>query len=153
MRKRAETILTKAGYYRTWTHDQGKPPITVAILADYAAQNPGLDPRDYGFNPPWSSADWYEGYKGDSRRCTAQYQDVKAALRECYLTDVTDQHVIDAAPQAFSGRLEVIKTGDKIKLIYTTGQYYPTEYRAATAAVLFRATHLAKLEQQEHAHS
>jgi len=149
MRKRAETILTKAGYYRTWTHNHGEPPTTIAALANYAAQNPGLDPRDYGFNPPWSSHDWYEAHKGDARRCTAQYQEVKAALRECYLLDVTDQHVIDAAPQAFSGRLEVIKTDDTIKLIYTAGQYHPTEYRAATAAVLFRAAALAKLEQQE----
>ena len=149
MRKRAETMLTKAGYYRHWTHNEGTPPATVATLADYAAQNPGLDPRDYGFDPPYSSADWHEAYMGDSRRCTRQYQDVKAALRECYLMDVTDQHVIDAAPQAFSGRLEVIKTADKVKLTYTAGQYQPTEFRAATAAVLFRAATLAKQEQRE----
>jgi hypothetical protein len=88
---------------------------------------------------------------GDSRRCTSQYQDVKAALRECYLMDVTDQHIIEAAPQAFSGRLEVIQDGDSVRLDYTAGQYQPTEYRAATAAVLFRAATLAKLEQQDRA--
>jgi hypothetical protein len=147
MRKRAETMLHNAGYYRTWTHNEGNPPATVATLADFAAQNPGLDPRDYGFDPPYSSPDWHQGYMSDSRTCTSQYQAVKEALRECYLTDVTDQHVIDAAPQAFSGRLEVTQEGDSVKLDYTPGQYQPTEFRAATAAVLFRAATLAQQER------
>ena len=68
--------------------------------------------------------------------CGTKYE-WNAALRECYLLDVTDADILDAAPVAFSGRLE-IKPRDKggYSLHYCVGQYAPTEYRAACAAVL-----------------
>jgi len=149
MRQLAENILTGAGYYQGWTRSRSDPPALIELLADYASSRPGLDPRDYGYDPSdggrYSSADWRQCYMQDSRRYTAQYQDVKTALRECYLVDVTDQDIIDAAPRAFSGRLEIEKTDKGYKLSYCAGQYAPTEYRAAIAAVLFAAARVAKV--------
>ena len=148
MKKRAITILNKAGYYRTWTKNAGEPPETIKALAEYASTNPGLDPRDYGYDPPYSSADWHQAYKGDSRLCTKQFLWVKEALRECYLVDVTDRHIIEAAPQAYSGRLEITQEGDTVKMDYCPGQYAPTEYRAAVSAVLRGAVIKARAEAQ-----
>jgi len=150
MRKRAKNILSKAGYYRNWQPDNGEPPVLIAALADYAVQRPGLEPADYGYDASdcgrYSSPDWRQYYMQDSRMCTDQFQDVKKALRECFLTDVTDQNILDAAPQAFSGRLEVEKIDNSFKLHYCAGQNAPTEYRAAIAAVLSYAAILAHRE-------
>jgi hypothetical protein len=150
MRKRAETALHRAGYFRQWQHDNGTPPALIAALVDYAAQNPGLDPRDYGYDPAdfgrYSDPHWREAYQGDSRTITRQWHDVKAALRECYLLDVTNEDILAAAPQAFSGRLEITPDG---KISYTPGQYPPTEYRAAVAAVLRRAAWIVQNRNKE----
>jgi hypothetical protein len=48
---------------------------------------------------------------------------------------ITAEHLTAAFPRAFSGRL----SWDGAKLDYCTGQYWPTEYRAAACAVLASA--------------
>jgi hypothetical protein len=35
-----------------------------------------------------------------------------------------------------NGRLEFVYVGDGVRLEYTTGQYFPTEYRAAACSML-----------------
>ena len=145
MRKRAENALHAAGYYRQWDAISAEPPRLVAALVDYAAANPGLDARDYGFDPAdfgrYSSPDWRAAYMTDSRMIMRQWQDVKRAARDCWLADVTDQDIIDAAPRAFSGRLEIDAAGN---IDYCPGQYQPSEYRAAAAAVLRYVVTIAK---------
>jgi hypothetical protein len=43
---------------------------------------------------------------------------------------------VDAARSAFSGRLNIQQVdGEGVRIHYTTGQYYPAEYRRAVAAV------------------
>lgn len=37
--------------------------------------------------------------------------------------------------RAFSGRLSIVERDGKVALDYCTGQYFPTEYRAAACAV------------------
>ena len=142
MRKHAENALHAAGFYQHWNDNEGKPPALIALLVDYAAQRPGLDPEDYGagYDPYWRDC-----YRQDSRRATAQWQDVKRAARECYLTDATDA---DALLAAHGGRLEITPTDTGYKIAYCAGQHAATEYRAAVAAVLKRAAYLAKSRQE-----
>jgi len=49
---------------------------------------------------------------------------------------LSDAEIRDASKMAFSGRLSFDDNGE---IDYTTGQYWPTEYRAAACAVLASA--------------
>lgn len=106
-------------------------PVGLKMLASYAAKNPGLDFRDYG---------GVTAYRGDSRMITEQLHDVRTALRFACAVNVQDDHLIDASR---GERLTLEQTGDGLTLDYTTGQYWPTEYRGAVARLLERATRTA----------
>ena len=94
-----------------------------ALLREFVSQRPGLDFADYGD---------VTVYRYDSRRITQQLNDAKEMLRFCelYSVDITERNF-----SAFSGRLSL----EDGKLSYCTGQYWPTEYRAAVCAVLASA--------------
>ncbi len=119
----------------------------ICALIDFAAQNPGLDFANYGN---------HASYGAEARSISADWRRVKAALAEAAAEGVTDADVIAEAPHAFSGRL-VWKTTRTVwegqapnctsreepaqgHWDYCTGQYFPTEYRKAAAAVLEAAT-------------
>jgi hypothetical protein len=46
---------------------------------------------------------------------------------------------IVAACRAFAGRLQLVERDGAVAVDYTTGQYFPTEYRKAACAVLASA--------------
>lgn len=128
---RAQKILSSTNYNAT------QHPAIAALVA-FAAQNPGLDYRNYG------SA---SSYRSDSRSITAALKRFTEALEECDQLGVTDADVIAEAPHAFSGRLEwaqanrsVDENGVRFPAVsrwdYCTGQYFPTEYRNAAATLL-----------------
>lgn len=48
---------------------------------------------------------------------------------------ISGQALLDAAKLNFSGRLKIVETLTGHKVEYCTGQYFPTEYRRAVAAV------------------
>jgi hypothetical protein len=49
---------------------------------------------------------------------------------------ITGEDIIRASEHAFSGRLSINVTNDGLVSIdYCTGQYFPTEYRKAVAAI------------------
>lgn len=108
-------------------------PALVALV-DYAAQNPGLDYRNYG--EPTS-------YNAESRSIRKDWVRVCEAVQEAARAGVGDKEIIEAAPQAFSGRLVWVIPGPNVlgEWQYCTGQYWPTEYRKAVASVIERATH------------
>ena len=114
--------------FPAWT-DPATLPASLRALAAYAAQNPGLDWRDYGHGP---------SYRADSRRITRDLQRCRDAMRSCAAHwGITDAHVIEAARRTFAGRLALeLRADGSVRVDYTTGQYWPTEYRAAVAAVL-----------------
>ena len=127
MTKRATQALAAAGYS---TNNQ----TALVLLVEFAAQNPGLDFANYGDLKP---------YRADSRQIGRDWNRFKAALKEAAYLNGTDQDVIQAAPHAFSGRLEWKtptwwETGkaQPLQWHYCTGQYFPTEYRKAAASVL-----------------
>ena len=109
--------------------DPATLPASLRALAAYAAQNPGLDWRDYG----WRA----EGYRADARRITRDLQRCRDAMRSCVVYPIADADVIEAARHTFAGRLALeLRADGSMRVDYCTGQYWPTEYRAAVAAVL-----------------
>ena len=113
-------------------------PTGLQMLAAYAAKNPGLDFRDYGD---------VTAYRGDSRMITQQMHHVRTALRFACAVNVQDDHLIDVSR---GERLTIERTSEgRLMLDYTTGQYWPTEYRGAVARLLERATRAAARSVKE----
>ena len=121
-----------AGYW-TLSDDSAKQSIT-AIVA-YAAQNPGLEYGNYASG--WNDKEGRAAYFAESRQITKDWHSVCDTVRGLY--NVTEADILEASRGAFSGRLQVTREGEKIKIEYCTGQYWPTEYRKACAAVLKQA--------------
>lgn len=103
---------------------------TVHALVNFASTRPGFNFADYGD---------VAAYRADSRAATRDLRAVRElASVASYL--VTDEEVIEAARnsrvtlESYSG-----EHGAGYRVSYCTGQYYPTEYRAAVARVLASA--------------
>lgn len=113
----------------------------IDLLEAWIKQRPGLDPANYGF-PVYGMEAWKEAkraYTSESRRITAQLHDARELLRAVELSGGLDADTLLNAFRAFSGRLSIKQDGDEWRLEYCTGQYWPTEYRAAACAVLASA--------------
>lgn len=104
------------------------------LFAKWIMQRPGLDPREYG-----GGVDGWRAYRNEANRIS---KDRVAALRELWplsydWVEFDPQAMGEALALAFSGRLTLCKSADgTIAFTYTTGQYWPTEYRPAAKAVL-----------------
>lgn len=107
----------------------------IESLNKWIKQRPGLDYANYGGEP--------KAYRDELRSITRTYQDARELLAFVAMRDdITTigcgmSDIITASTRAFSGRLEINETTGAIN--YTTGQYWPTEYRAAVCAVLAAA--------------
>lgn len=104
----------------------------IAALRAFVNRRPGMDPRNYG---DWSS------YRSESRSVTRDKEDALELIRAVEWRDsISGEDLQKAFRGAFSGRLscETTVSADgyyTAKLDYCTGQYFPTEYRRAAAAV------------------
>ena len=94
----------------------------LAALYAWIVQRPRLEYGNYG-----DAA----AYRSELRRIARQKNDALAMLSYVGASHVTGEQMA----AAFSGRL----SWDGQKLNYCTGQYWPTEYRAAACAVLAAA--------------
>ena len=103
-------------------------------LLVFAAQNPGFEWGNY-----WSGdrARSLAAYNGDARPVTRQLREIKAMRWQ--FAGLTDEMMRQAASLAYSGRLSFRDDG---AVEYCTGQYWPTEYRKASLAVLKRAVEI-----------
>jgi len=144
MSKRAESALLNT--YRVIAANQP----ALHGLVQFAAQNPGLDARNY-VTAHSHDADGWRAYRQEARAINQDWQHFKTALAIAAQEGVTDKEIIEAAPRAYSGRLTWIskdflreKHGLNADYTprwdYTPGQYFPTEYRKAACAVLEAAT-------------
>lgn len=136
MKTRARNLISGTRYNET------EHP-AICLLVAFAAQNSGIDSRNYG-------TDW-QAFRQEQRSISADLKRFKTALHAACMEGVTDAEVIAAAPDAFSGRLEWhtrTTIGGKQPILsewrYCTGQYFPTEYRKAAATVLEYATRAVK---------
>jgi hypothetical protein len=103
-------------------------PILDTLRA-FVDRRPGFDPRKY------SDA---SSYRADTSRAQRDRRDAHALLgavyREAFSTDDNGRDkLLCCLREGLRGRLELRDDGS---VHYYAGQYYPTEYRAATCTVL-----------------
>lgn len=91
-------------------------------LRNWINQRPGLEFGNYGDVP---------AYRSEQRRIARDRRHAREMLNAVENSGATLEQ-IKAGFRAYSGRL----SWDGKKLDYCTGQYWPTEYRAAACAVL-----------------
>ena len=106
-----------------------KTQILDALQA-WINQRPGLEFGNYGD---------VANYRQESRRITRQKHDAEELLRSVRWRDGITAERLANAFRAYSGRLELTEKDGEACLDYCTGQYWPTEYRAAACAVLASA--------------
>lgn len=103
----------------------------IAALRAFARQRPGLEYGNYG-DPV--------AYRAEMRSILKYLHHAETLLANVAWRDsITADKLIHAAQHAYSGRLTIVEKGDKVAIDYCTGQYWPTEYRAAVCAVLSAA--------------
>lgn len=107
----------------------------IETLHDWINQRPGLEPANYISG--WDDTAGRSAYRSESRSITKDLHDARYFLDYVAIRDsITAEQILDAARHSFSGRLSIEPDGDGFKVDYCTGQYWPTEYRKAAAAVL-----------------
>jgi hypothetical protein len=108
------------------THETGDT-LKVSILAalrKFVGQRPGLDFANYG-----DAA----AYRAESRSITRDLNHAKTLLRKVETASgISGLNLIEATR---GSRLKIVETLTGHKVEYCTGQYFPTEYRRAVAAV------------------
>ena len=103
----------------------------LEALRRWINQRPGLEFGNYGE---------ISSYRSELRSITRDRRDALELLSAVALRDsITAEQLIAAFPRAFSGRLTITEKNGMAQLDYCTGQYWPTEYRKAAAAVLASA--------------
>lgn len=127
-------------------------------LEKWINQRSRADSRDYGFDPSGR-----EAYRSEMRAIAKDGREARAALMEARAILPGDYDVLVDSFRAFSGRLSWKErpydgcpcdggccAGCRAKgthyLQYTTGQYFPTEYRKAAKAVL--ETYVSAMKQK-----
>lgn len=121
-------------------------------LEKWINQRSRADSRDYGFDPSGR-----EAYRSEMRNIARDGREARTALMEARAIIPGDYAVLVDSFRAFSGRLEWHEAGTLphasatepctvATLHYTTGQYFPTEYRKAARAVL--ETYVSAMKQK-----
>ena len=110
----------------------------INALYTFANKRPGLDPRNYIRD--YRDSEGRATYRAEVRSITRDLTHARALLRRVELSGISAKELLEASKEAFSGRLEITATDDGlVKVSYCVGQYFPTEYRKAVAAVCARA--------------
>ena len=99
----------------------------LATLEKFARQRPGMEPGNYG--------DW-KAYRAESRTVTQDLAHARTLLSAVKWSGITADDIIFAA---YGGRLDIKADGERVRIDYTTGQYFPVEYRKAVCRVLASA--------------
>jgi hypothetical protein len=100
----------------------------IDALYTFAHKRPQLEFNNYGDR---------QSYMRESRAITKDLHHARNLLRALELSQsITAEDIVRASEHAFSGRLSINVTDDGLVSIdYCTGQYFPTEYRKAVAAI------------------
>jgi len=110
----------------------------IETLYKFANKRPQLEAANYISD--YRDSEGRAAYRAEVRNITRDLHHARALLRRVELSGITAAEIIEASREAFSGRLTITATDDGIvKIDYVTGQYFPTEYRKAVAAVCARA--------------
>lgn len=103
----------------------------INALSAFISQRSGIDGRNYGGSR--------DAFLGDYRPILKHGRHARELLSFVSRRDISADDLISASQSAYSGRLSFVFRGDSAAVDYTTGQYFPTEYRSAACAVLARA--------------
>lgn len=109
---------------------EGKPMVTKQTIIDalnrWIAQRPGLEFSNYGN---------VSSYRAEMRSIGKDLQHARAMVNLCRVArSITAEMIMSAADNG--GRLTLTIDGDKVRIDYVTGQYWPTEYRRAVCALM-----------------
>ena len=97
----------------------------IDALNRWIAQRPGLEFGNYGD---------VSSYRAEMRSIGKDLQHARAMVNYVAWHDsITAEMILHAAG---SGRLTLTADGDKVRIDYCTGQYWPTEYRPAVCRLL-----------------
>lgn len=111
----------------------------TALLRAHIAQRSGIDARNYWTSDSFNArSEGQRAFMRDYRQIMQQGRDARQLLAYVERSTMTADILLSGF-SAYSGRLQIIKTKQGPGIDYTTGQYFPTEYRAAACAVLARA--------------
>lgn len=100
-------------------------PQLIQALRIWVAQRPGLEYGNYGN---------VSSYRSEIRSIGKDLQHARKLIDYVAWHDsITAQMILDAAN---SGRLSIKVEGDRVRVDYCTGQYWPTEYRPAVCRLL-----------------
>jgi len=99
----------------------------IQAISKFINQRSGIEYGNYGER---------ESFMGDYRPILKHGKQARQLLRAVELRDSITAKDIQEATRAYSGRLQLVERGNKVGVDYTTGQYFPTEYRKAACAVL-----------------
>jgi hypothetical protein len=119
--------------YNSNYYNEVKTNELIPLFWDFIEQRPNLEYGNYGE---------LKSYRAEQRHITAQLHRARKALNRFTSFISLDNGILkpealERAFSAFSGRLSLAKDKDgKFCLEYITGQYWPTEYRLASAVVL-----------------
>ena len=97
----------------------------IDALHQWINQRPGLEFGNYGD---------VSAYRSELRSITRDLQHARAMVNYVAWHDsITAEMILHAAG---SGRLTLTADGDKVRIDYVTGQYWPTEYRRAVCHLM-----------------
>jgi hypothetical protein len=99
----------------------------VTALSAWIRQRPGLEFGNYGE---------LSSYRAELRQIARDKRDAEALLTAVAIRDSITAEDMLKGFRAYSGRLTISEKNGRAVLNYCTGQYWPTEYRKAAAAVL-----------------
>ena len=111
--------------------DTDRKAAILETLARFIASRPGLEWANYGDST---------SYRADQRAIARDRRHAETLM--AYVgrrPSITADDLMRAARDAYSGRLTITESPEGFRIDYCTGQYYPTEYRRATCAVLASA--------------
>lgn len=98
----------------------------IDALHQWINQRPGLEFGNYGN---------VSSYRAELRSIGRDLQHARAMVNYVAWHDsITAEMILDAANDG--GRLTLTVNGDKVRIDYVTGQYWPTEYRRAVCALM-----------------
>lgn len=98
----------------------------IDALNRWIAQRPGLEFGNYGD---------VSSYRAELRSIGKDLQHARAMVNYVAWHDsITADMIMSAADNG--GRLTLTVNGDKVRIDYVTGQYWPTEYRRAVCALM-----------------
>lgn len=97
----------------------------IDLLDRFNRSRPGLEFGNYGD---------LKSYRQEARQIARDKREADKLISAVARASVTAEGLAEAF-RAFSGRLSLTEHRGKPALDYCTGQYYPTEYRKAVAAV------------------